>query len=522
MSEATPTQRSAAPAPRALGAASLAALALALGFYALPMPWPANRFDDGIVCVAARRILAGEIPYIDFSVLYTPGQNYVVAAAFRVFGDSYATLHGVGVVTRALQAWAVWHVARRLGAGPLRSSVAAMAGLAFSYPYPSVALALATILYAARAVRGATVATAALAGAAAGVTAWFRQDFGFAAALAAGAVVWTRADGPWTRRLARAAVCGVCAAATLGVLLAPALLRDPLEVWTQLVVHPAATLPYRSLGTVGEALRGFAPSQSLIAALLVAAVLLGVAVVAARDRAARLFDRTTDLPLLVGTAVLAAWALRYWFVRPDHHHFVPAGLLAGAASGIAFAAPPFRVRPTLAWTVLSAAAVFPWFREHAGARAAHRFGRRSADVVEMVRWFPEASRLHLPSSEAEDYARLVQRVRELAAPGEPIFSAAARHDFVHDQDLLLYWLSGRPAVLHGDHFDPGVTTREDVQRRMVADLERHRVRVVVRRNAKSGEAPAVAPGATLLDEHLAQRYAPTESIGRYEIWIRRE
>src|SRR5215469_3955467 len=45
--------------------------------------------DEGIVLQGATRILDGQVPYRDFFSFYTPGSFYLVAALFRVFGNSF-------------------------------------------------------------------------------------------------------------------------------------------------------------------------------------------------------------------------------------------------------------------------------------------------------------------------------------------------------------------------------------------------------------------------------------------------
>lgn len=68
----------------------------------------------------------------------------------------------------------------------------------------------------------------------------------------------------------------------------------------------------------------------------------------------------------------------------------------------------------------------------------------------------------------------------------------------------------------------GVTTREDVQIRLREDIERHGIRVIVRRDHTSGfrVAPSLV-GSTLLATWLAEHFEPLERHGRYEIWLRR-
>lgn len=45
--------------------------------------------DEGIVLQGADRILRGEVPYRDFFSFYTPGSFYLVAALFKIFGNSF-------------------------------------------------------------------------------------------------------------------------------------------------------------------------------------------------------------------------------------------------------------------------------------------------------------------------------------------------------------------------------------------------------------------------------------------------
>ena len=501
--------------------ASAAVFAAAYAFYALPLPWPANSFDDGISCVAARRICAGEIPYADFMILHTPGSYLLLAGVFRAFGDSFDVYSGLNHLLLAGQVWVIWHVARRLGAGLLTSMIALLAGLAFAYPYPSVALALGTVLFAARPDIVPSPRTAVTAGALAALTALFRQDFGLTAALGAGAALWVRTEVPTRRRLALVVICGASSAVFLGLLLSPALVRDPGAVWEQLFVNPRATIPFRAHAGWGETLSSLTPAQALLAAMLAAVVAFGIAALFVPRRAASVLDDPRVLPLAAGVALLAAWSLRYWFVRPDHHHFVAAGLLAGVVSGFTFRRTTSRSRLGVVWAALALATILPWFYEHAGARVRDALGRRPSRLTTMDAWVAGTSSLYLPPGEASNYAALIERLGVLTAPDEPIFSGSTRHDYVHDQDLLLYYLSRRRSAIHDDHFDPGVTTREDVQRRIAADIDRIGIRVVVRRNANTAVPPGTPLGSTYLDEFLAQTFQRSETIGRYEIWLRR-
>ena len=75
---------------------------------------PLGLFDEGFELTAAMRILRGEVPYRDFWFLYAPGEPYMLAGLFSVFGQSVMTARVLDTALRALLALAVWAAARRL------------------------------------------------------------------------------------------------------------------------------------------------------------------------------------------------------------------------------------------------------------------------------------------------------------------------------------------------------------------------------------------------------------------------
>jgi hypothetical protein len=428
-----------------------------------------------------------------------------------VFGATFDVATCVGAAMTAVQAWLAWHVAARISMSRFTALLAFAAGLAFAYPYPALALAFAALLVARRAVVAADVRLALAAGAVAGLSAWFRQDVGLAAAVAVAATVWTGTEGTAAARAGRAVLAGLAAAVTLALLLAPSLVESPAHVWEGLVVNPAATVPFRTSPDGAAALL----HEGWIVAVI--AVLSGASGVVSLLPALRRPDASKAL--LVGAGVMSLWAFRYLCLRPDAHHVIPAAILAGVLGAAAM--------PRVGWLrlgvfALCAAAVGAAFVRAAGARAMETAGRRASGVTSLGDFVPGASSLYLPAEEAESYRRLVERVRALVPPGRAFLSACERHDRIHDQDLLLYFVADRPAVPFDWHFDPGVTTREDVQRRIVADCERADVGVVVRWDGPShGDPTGLPDGSRFLDEWIASKFAKAETVGRYEIWTRR-
>jgi hypothetical protein len=58
-------------------------------FLFLAMPRYVNMLDEGLILSNAMRVLAGDVIHREFFSLYGPGQPYVVAIIFRVFGEHF-------------------------------------------------------------------------------------------------------------------------------------------------------------------------------------------------------------------------------------------------------------------------------------------------------------------------------------------------------------------------------------------------------------------------------------------------
>ncbi|MCX8021531.1 MAG: hypothetical protein N2745_02005 [Syntrophorhabdaceae bacterium] len=54
----------------------------------LSIKYSINGYDEGIVVFGAHRIMQGEVPYRDFWAVYPPGQFYMNAAMFTLFGET--------------------------------------------------------------------------------------------------------------------------------------------------------------------------------------------------------------------------------------------------------------------------------------------------------------------------------------------------------------------------------------------------------------------------------------------------
>jgi dolichyl-phosphate-mannose-protein mannosyltransferase len=92
--------------------------------------------DEGIVLQGAHRILDGQLPYRDFFSFYTPGSFYLVAALFKIFGDSFAVARFSIVVVGGIFPVLTYAFARRGSSRSMALFVALLtvvAGVAYRF-----------------------------------------------------------------------------------------------------------------------------------------------------------------------------------------------------------------------------------------------------------------------------------------------------------------------------------------------------------------------------------------------------
>ena len=92
--------------------------------------------DEGILLQGAQRILDGQIPYRDFFSFYTPGSFYLVAALFKVFGNSFVVARLSLAITGAVCSVMTYALARRAssrGFALLAAALATAAGVAYRF-----------------------------------------------------------------------------------------------------------------------------------------------------------------------------------------------------------------------------------------------------------------------------------------------------------------------------------------------------------------------------------------------------
>ncbi len=502
----------------------------------------------------ATRILDGDVPYRDFWTMYAPGHFYLGALLFKLFG---VHLWVTGVATQLLTVAAaalIFTIARRVG---VRAAPAAWAAAAFVmvlwHPAPELnsyrtvlPLLFLAIDRVVRYVQGQSPRDLFIAGAWCGVGAWFKHDVAFHVSLGtvAGLVAaWVLS--PAERRDGWVGPSGIIVRVAAGALLAALPMIAFLawaawpEVWQDLIVFPATD--FRVVR--GEAYPSLLPRWRWIATWLAdplspvriarmvesfslwieanvpqVVFLVGLFVVVRTRRTAA--PAHLALALVALAMMPLFWASAHVQQNTHFRSLWLLSLLLGALVWVQTPRASTLRRLTTPLLLVQTAALLMGLVQSVAEIAYFWPGHRTLTV-------PTAAGVRLPGPSYDIYQPIATFVRAHVPETERIYAGLVRHDAVVISNQVFYYLAGRRVASRYNELHPGITDRPEVQREIIADLERYQVRCAIlwdfgwpeaTLNTIITERRRHLPelGATLLDDYFRQHF---REIGRYGEYV---
>jgi hypothetical protein len=509
-------------------------------------------YDESIIVVGAIRVLNGDLIHRDFWTSYGPGQFYVLAFLFRLFGESFLVERIYDAAVRAAIVGALFYIVRRQCPAPIALISTAIVGLwlygasAYLYPiFPCMLLSLIGSYLVTRVGERPAVPSAIIgAGVCTGLAALFRYDIGFeiliAHLVAITVLVWL--SYPREARVPRIikttmAYCGGTAAGFALVAIAFLLVAPIGAFFSDVVEYATRYYPMRRLPFPG--LLPLSSEEAVYLPLLAGALASIQLVPLIRQRLKATGPQTGgdySLEYLTVFGIMSCALFAKGIVRVSALHML---------LGIVHAIVVFAVSASL-WRARGAAMRFAsvgllLFVSLFPASIATRELRNNLHLKDnsIGGWLAVRVGLIAPSLASSDvcqtgpasgiakllpdYARVATYLGAHSHADERILVGLDRHDKIFANPIGLYFAAGRLPGTHWHEFNPGIQTRADIQAAMVEELQRNKVRWVVRDatfdDVVEPNASALSSGVTVLDRYLDENYRPVASSGKVAIWL---
>jgi hypothetical protein len=522
----------------------------------LTMPRDLGIYDESVILVGAMRLLDGDVIHRDFYANYGPGQFYCVALLFWAFGKSFIAARIYDLVIRAGVIATLFYIIRRqcsLFIALVFTAMGAMwlMGIGF-YLYPVFPCILLSLIgsYFLLGMGGGSdaVPTTIVGGLCTGLTALFRYDIGFLLLIShiVSIVTLHTLSRPRETRIWRTLVAITAYGGGVAVMFVPVaiafLLASPINAFFVDIVDYATKyyavmrgLPFPGLVAIW--------ANPFAAVVYLPLLAVGLALIQLVPLVRRNLEGTLPQSLvdhsreyLVVFGIDACFFFTKGVVRVSEIHM----LLAIVPSLVVFAVLA-NIQLARRNSMPFATAILLFLLSLFPARSAAGQLYRDIRVTDgsIAGWLAIRSGLIAPpvrnagscetgpasgiAKLAPEYARVATYLSAHTKPDERILIALNRHDKVFVNPVGLYFATGRLPGTHWHHFDPGIQTRADIQMQILNDLQRNKVRWVVRdasfETANEPNGSALSSGVILLDQFLDENYRSVASSGSVTIWL---
>lgn len=495
-----------------------------------------GRYDEGLSIYGATRILNGDIPYRDFWTLYAPGEFYLLAWIFKIFGASIIAERITTVVIQTLLAYCVYLITRKL-IPPKFALVIWMLTLAwlkvkihYSCPMTTALLfCMLSCLTIANFIFTRQLQWLIISGILVGITTLFRQDVGFYLFISGSLIIFGLRlfdSGSSTRgllvRIKKSLYENIWYLWGVIIIVIPVIFyfisKSAIpDLISDVIIFPIKVYPkVRHLPFPKLAL------NTIIFYLPIFIFLITIYNLVFQIKSNIMTPQKKWLGLLC--LFLGIAFLNYTRVRSDIYHLLPTMIPAIILFGI------------LLFTVIENIPI------------KHRIGSWSiicltvltlfvmSILLQLKLWFLhinqptpsiELSRAHGCYDQTNSilYQRsAIKYIQERTRPNEKIFVSDLRHDRILDNDLMFYFLSERHSATMYHELHPGLVTTVDIQKKIISEIKQSNTRYIVRwggnKDRLEPNESSKSSGITELDNFIERNFKAVQSFGHYTILYR--
>lgn len=520
-----------------------------------------NIYDEGIILTGAMRVASGQIPHQDFYANYGPGQFYLLAGLFKLFGESVFVERLYDLFLRALIVTLVYTIASSYCRRSIAACTAIVTVLWFfglNQMAGSVVLPLsllnlvAAILIMPVFLGPVSTKRMLVLGGVAGLAGLLRYDVGVAllgvVACAVAIAICLRMSGTLSRLQNFASTFWRCLPGFVAVTL-PAFLyylfRAPLHPFVHdIILYPgkyyyrSRNLPFPKINLKGL--------DNIGVYLPIAIVSVGIYVVVARRLQARKGDVSglQHMPVKNWHAFLITFGLfslvMYFkgFVR-----MAPVQMYLSILPSLLLIAVLFQHRLTLPRRIRIFISVLMYLSVSAGVLSALRevrlLHKEHSSIPESIvanarRTSPEIRATWCkdknPLTEGicflsdDDRIQTIEFIESHTRPDQQLFVGVPKHDRIFANDNLIYFAAQRLPATKWSHFDPNLQNNYEIQTQMVHEFEGSAPPYIVLDSeydsVKEPNDSSKSSGVTLLDDYIHSKYQQVETFGDFSIWQR--
>jgi hypothetical protein len=519
-----------------------------------------NVYDEGLALTGAMRVAAGQIPHRDFYANYGPGQFYVLAGLFKLFGESLLVERLFDLfIKAALVTWVYGltsaYCRRTVAVGTSVVTVLWLFGLpnlsgTANVPASLLNLISSTLILPVFLSRVSARRMFA-AGLVVGAATLFRYDTGLAlvgihACVVIIAICLKSASSKW-RDIASALwpyLLGVALMIVVPALyyLSVAPFHDfafDMIIYPSRYYHRGRNLPFPGIDLKGL--------ENLEVYLPVAAIGISLYIAFAGRLGARAKDTggLRSMPeerkwrgflLMFGLLALVMYLKAY--VRMSVYQLnlciIPSLLLLAVLFEHRLRFPrPLRIS-VLCLVGLSVVAA-TWSALHQVRFLQVRHSSVPEAMLASARGtVPEAESTWCKLRNALtigfcflpeiDRVQTIEFIDSHTSPDQKLYVGPTRHDKIFANDNLIYFGSQRLPATKWSHFDPGLQNTYEIQTEMVHELEANAPPYIVLNSefdqVREANDSANSTGVTLLDDYIRNKYRPVQTFGMMSVWQR--
>lgn len=482
-------------------------------------------YDEAISTYGAVRILEGGMPYKDFWTLYAPGQFYITAAVFNIFGASIKIARIFAVIILSLTCCGVYFLVRKI-CPKLFAILAFLFLLALFKSYMVYnrpgqlailffVLSCFAILNYLKSKRSIWLATTGIL---VGVTGLFRQDFGFYIFIPVFLLILLKEKNQKERS-------GLILRNELLFFLGFLLAALPLLIYFLFnsalgeFINDAVIFPVTTYSRVRDLpFPAFSLANSVFYAPLFIFLLTGIRLLSYNWRG-KIDDTRAWMRLFLLFVGLGLF--NYTNIRTHLGSLLPTMipaiilficLLDDFLNRFA----KIRIIALAVFFMVSFTLIF-----YSAGLDFKRAGYLSADKIKSKLDIARAEGFYDDSELAQSQASAIRYIQANTGKSDKIFVGNLRHDRVVNSDVMFYFLAERNSATKYYELHPGLTNTEKIQKEIIGELTKSGVRYIIlwsgSEDINEPNESSRSSGITELDDYIRKNYKTDRIFGAYLI-----